>query len=68
MGGKQDKHQQQPGKGREEQDSVERTGQDPVHPGSGERAWGKSPEEMKRRREGDTARERAGDEMRDEEL
>lgn len=67
MGGRQDKRRQ-PGKGREEQDSVERIGPDPVHPGSGERARGKSPEELKRRRGDDTAHERTGDEMRDEEL
>ncbi|MFD7261694.1 hypothetical protein [Streptomyces sp. NPDC059874] len=65
MGGMQDKRQE-PGKGREEQQRMPRTGQDPVHPDAGAR--GKSPEELKRRREEEMSRERGEDEMRDEEL
>ncbi|MFE7160949.1 hypothetical protein [Streptomyces sp. NPDC057636] len=67
MGGVQDKGQK-PGKGREEQQRMHRTGQDPTHPGSGQGASGKSPEELKRRREQEMSREHGEDEMRDEEL
>ncbi|MEU9182713.1 hypothetical protein AB0C90_39145 [Streptomyces sp. NPDC048550] len=68
MGGMQDKHQE-PGKGREEQERMRRPGQDPVHPGPGqEGARGKSPEELKRRAQGEMRRERDEDETRDEEL
>lgn len=70
MGGMQDKRQE-PGKGREEQQHMPRTGQDPAHPDTGQGgqgARGKSPEELKRRREEEMSRERGEDEIRDEEL
>ncbi|MFF3214327.1 hypothetical protein ACFYYB_27140 [Streptomyces sp. NPDC002886] len=68
MGGTHNQRQD-PDKGREreEQERMRRTGQDPVHAGAGERDWGKSPEELKRRREEDMRRGLAEDEMRDEE-
>ncbi|MFE6755560.1 hypothetical protein ACFVDQ_18425 [Streptomyces sp. NPDC057684] len=47
---------------------MHRTGQDSTDPGSGQGARGKSPEELKRRREQEMSRERGEDEMRDEEL
>ncbi|MFJ3964900.1 hypothetical protein [Streptomyces sp. NPDC090036] len=64
MGGTQDKRQE-PGKGREEQERM-RPGQ--VHPAGQEGERGLSPEELKRRRQEETFRERERDEMRDEEL
>ncbi|MFI6417232.1 hypothetical protein ACIBG6_07430 [Streptomyces sp. NPDC050842] len=65
MGGMQDKRQT-PGKGREEQKRAHRPDQDPVHPGaSRERAEGKGPEDLERRRE-EMSGERRGDETRDE--
>ncbi|MCY0939710.1 hypothetical protein [Streptomyces sp. H34-S4] len=67
MDGMQDKRQE-PGKGREEQERLRQPGQDPVHPGTGQEVRGKSPEELKRRRQGETTRERDEDDMRDEEL
>ncbi|MFD9355681.1 hypothetical protein [Streptomyces sp. NPDC060031] len=50
MSRKQDKRPES-GKGREEPGPRQQPGQDPVHPESGMRARGKSPEEI--RREGD---------------
>ncbi|WP_329375995.1 hypothetical protein OG625_01065 [Streptomyces sp. NBC_01351] len=67
MGGMQHKRQE-PGKGREEQVSEHRPGQDPVRPGAGQGGRGKSPEELKRAREDETRRERDEHEMRDDEL
>ncbi|WP_051838221.1 hypothetical protein [Streptomyces sp. NRRL F-2580] len=68
MDGTQDKRQE-PGKGSSEPEHLRRPGQDPVHPGTGrEGARGKSPEELKRRREDEMSRERREDEVRDEEL
>lgn len=67
MGGMQDKRQE-PGKGREEQERLRRPGQDPVHPGTGQESRGKSPEELKRRRQDETTRERDEDETRDDEF
>ncbi|WP_405860796.1 hypothetical protein OG361_37270 [Streptomyces sp. NBC_00090] len=62
MGGRQDKHQN-PGKGREEQERMRRPAADPAHPGAGrEEARGKSPEELKRRRE-EMSREHGEDDM-----
>ncbi|MFG2875460.1 hypothetical protein ACGFYU_10705 [Streptomyces sp. NPDC048337] len=52
MGGMKDKRQE-PGKGREEQKRPQRPGQDPAHPDSGTGARGKTPDELKRRREED---------------
>lgn len=66
MGGMQDKRQE-PGKGREEQKRMHRTGQDPVHPGMEQGERGKTPEELKRAREDEMRRERDADEMPDEE-
>ncbi|MFF1497324.1 hypothetical protein [Streptomyces sp. NPDC058304] len=64
----QDKRQE-PGQGREEQERMRRPGQDPVHPGPGqEGARGKSPEELRRRGQGEMRREREEDETRGEEL
>ncbi|MDJ0465871.1 hypothetical protein [Streptomyces sp. H27-C3] len=57
MGGTQDKRQE-PGKGRGEQEHPRRPGQDPVHPEPGTPPRGKSPEELKRRREDDPLREK----------
>lgn len=67
MDGMQDKRQE-PGKGREEQERLRRPGQDPVHPGAGQEGRGKSPEELKRRRQDEMTRERDEDELRDDEL
>ncbi|MEY2228849.1 hypothetical protein [Streptomyces sp. BF23-19] len=65
MGGTQDKRQE-PGNG-SEPEHLRRPIQDPVHPGTGqESARGKSPEELERRREDETRRERHQGEMRDE--
>lgn len=63
MDGMQDKRQE-PGKSREEQERLRRPGQDPVHPGAGQEGGrGKSPEEVKRRRQDETTRERDDDEL-----
>ncbi|GHI85137.1 hypothetical protein ACWGF3_00040 [Streptomyces xanthophaeus] len=70
MGGRQDKRQEH-GKDREEKQRLQGPSQDPVHPGTGrEPVRGKSPEELKPRREDDPAREREQDdgETRDAEL
>ncbi|NXY98563.1 hypothetical protein HYE82_30130 [Streptomyces sp. BR123] len=65
MGGMQNKRQK-PGKGREEQQHMDRSGQDPTQSGSGEGGRGKSPEELRRRQE-EMTRRRDEDEMRDDE-
>ncbi|MBT2446221.1 hypothetical protein J7F03_03785 [Streptomyces sp. ISL-43] len=65
MGGMKDKRQE-PGKGREEQQRPHGEGQDPIHPGSGEAARGKSLEEPKPRRQDEMQRERDEDETRDD--
>ncbi len=63
----QDKRQE-PGKS-SEPERLRRPTLDPVHPGTvQEGARGKSPEELKRRREDEMSRERRQDEIRDEEL
>lgn len=65
MGGTQDKRQE-PGKGREEQERPQRPGQDPAHPQPGQPSRGKSPEEIKRRREDNPLHEER--DLRDDEL
>ncbi len=57
MGGTQDKRQK-PGKGRAEQQRPQRPGQDPVHPEPGTPSrGGKSPDEIKGRREEELLRD-----------
>ncbi|MGW7457352.1 hypothetical protein [Streptomyces sp. NPDC054797] len=59
----QEKHQE-PGKGREEQERMHRPGQDPAAPARGrEGARGKSPEELRQRREEERRGEAGGDEQ-----
>ncbi|MFD7626677.1 hypothetical protein ACFV7Q_11695 [Streptomyces sp. NPDC059851] len=66
MGGMQNKRQK-PGKGREEQERMDRSGQDPTQSGTGQEGGrGKSPEELRRRQE-EMTRRREEDEMRDDE-
>ncbi|MGW0393872.1 hypothetical protein ACWDYJ_23855 [Streptomyces sp. NPDC003042] len=68
MGGMRDKRPE-PGKGREEQERLRRPGQDPVHPEpaqSAQPARGKSPDEIKRRREDDPLAEER--DLRDEDF
>ncbi|MFD3663025.1 hypothetical protein ACFWVF_20920 [Streptomyces sp. NPDC058659] len=67
MGGMQDKRQK-PGKGREEQVRTRRPGQDPVHPGVGQKGTrGTGPEDLERPRE-QMSGERREDETRDQQL
>ncbi|MFI1940866.1 hypothetical protein ACH44C_27420 [Streptomyces purpureus] len=63
MGGMQDKHRP-PGKSREERERRQPS-QDPVHPESGRSTAGKSPEEMRRRRENGMTDDE--DDLRDDE-